>query len=75
MVTSDGSKLHVFYYRDFTVELAVINEPCSFITFDITGNSIIASEENKVKLLSLKWYLLCRPILIKSQFKQQIIFQ
>ena len=44
----------MFYYRDFTVELAVINEPCSFITFDITGNSIIASEENKVKLLSLK---------------------
>jgi hypothetical protein len=48
LITSDGSKIHVFYFRDFTVPIATINEPATFVTFDITCTNIIASYENLV---------------------------
>lgn len=52
LMTSDESRIQVFYFRDFTAAIATINEPASFVTFDITCTNIIASYENKVKLIA-----------------------
>ena len=52
LMTSDGSKIQVFYFRDFTAPIATIYEPAKFVTFDITCTNIIASYENKVKLIA-----------------------
>jgi len=53
-VTTDGKKIQVFYFRDFTEPIASFNEQATLVSFDITCTNIIVSHENKIKLLGLK---------------------
>jgi len=52
LVTSDGQKVFVYYFRDFTAPIVTYNEAANFVSFDITCTNIIVAIDSKIKLIA-----------------------
>lgn len=53
LATSDGHKIKVFYFRDFSVPIASFEEAASIMMFDVNGSNIVIAHKDRLKLLSL----------------------
>lgn len=53
LATSDGETIKVFYFRDFSVPIATLNESASLLMFDVSCRNLVTAHQDKLKILKV----------------------